>query len=187
MKYAMGVSASIIVSAGLLAAQFLNMPVEIPAVDHAFGEADLIRMRDAEKEHERYLRNIAAAQEILFPFNCGEKVAASIVAVADSVHLSPRIVASTIVVESSCQPAVVSKDGAVGLMQVDRHTWKQYTREELMQPDRNIEIGARILAANIRQTGSTREGLRKYFGVTAGSTASDEYADKILGIAARRN
>jgi len=183
MKYALGVSATILVGAGLLAAQFLNMPVEIPAVKTALGEADVTRMRDAEQKHERYIRSLAAAQDILSPFNCGGEIAASVVAVADDVHVSPLILAGTIVAESSCRASAISKDGAVGLMQVDRHTWMQYSRDELMQPDRNIQIGAHILAASIERTGSTREGLKRYFGVTPGSTASDEYADKILAMA----
>ena len=183
MKYALGVSASIIVSAGLLAAQFLNMPVEAPAVKPALGEAEVLRMRNAERKRESDLRDRVAAENILSPYDCGEEVAASVVAVAATVHVSPRILAGTIVVESSCNAAVVSKDGAVGLMQVDRHTWMQYSQDELMQPDRNIQIGAHILAASIERTGSTREGLKRYFGVTAGSTASDKYADRIMAIA----
>ena len=187
MKYAMGLSATLVVSAGMLVAQWLNAPVEIPAVGKAFGESDLIRMRNDEKEHERVVRSIQDAQRILSAFNCGKDVAVWTAGSAQRYSLSARLVAATIVAESSCQPTVVSKDGAIGLMQVDRHTWKQYTRAELMQPDRNVDIGTHILAANIRRTGSTREGLRQYFGVTPGSNQADLYADKILGLAARRN
>ena len=159
MKYAMGVSASIIVSAGLLAAQFLNMPVEIPAVDHAFGEADLIRMRDSEIQSKRDMRDAEDVGRVWRTCTVTPIQPISVARIARIEQLSPRIVAATIVVESSCQSSVVSKDGAVGLMQVDRHTWKQYTREELMQPDRNIEIGAHILG---RQYSTDRQHQRRF-------------------------
>jgi soluble lytic murein transglycosylase-like protein len=92
-------------------------------------------------------------------------------------------VAATIVAESSCKPSVVSKDGAVGLMQVDCHTWRTYSRTELLNPARNVEVGTTILALYVREGGSNREGLRRYFGVTPGSDQADIYADHILKIA----
>lgn len=56
-----------------------------------------------------------------------------------------------------------------------------------MNPERNADVGADILARYVREGGSTREGLRRYFGVTPGSDQADIYADKVLAIAGRKN
>ena len=95
--------------------------------------------------------------------------------------------AGAIVVESSCNPSVVSKAGATGLMQVMPSVWRQYSRAELKNPEKNIAAGTEILGHYCGQAGSYRGGLRLYFGATAGSDEADLYADKILAIAGRRN
>jgi soluble lytic murein transglycosylase-like protein len=81
---------------------------------------------------------------------------------------------------------VVSKDGAVGLMQVMPSVWKQYSREELFDPDRNLQVGTKILANYIRESGNVRDGLRHYYGILPDSTASDEYADKVISMTRKR-
>ena len=189
MRYALGVSAGILISAGMLAGQWLNMPVQIPASGHAFTEADVLRMRSNEKEAVRRQQDALDAARVFRAISdCHNASLSDIVARAAHIRgLSPRVVAATIVVESSCKSVVLSRSGAIGLMQIDRHTWPQYSRQELLDPARNVEVGTTILASYVRQTGSTREGLKRYFGVTPGSTASDDYADKILARASRRN
>lgn len=94
--------------------------------------------------------------------------------------ISVRVVAADIRVESSCNPRAVSKAGAVGLMQINRHIWK--TGKNLFNHEANIELGTKILAENTHRYG-LRNGLRRYFGVTEGSDASDKYAAKVLLVA----
>jgi len=72
-------------------------------------------------------------------------------------------------------------------MQVMPTVWKQYSRQELMNPEKNIAAGTKILGQYCGQAGSYRGGLRLYFGATAGSDQADIYADKVLAIAGRKN
>ena len=70
-------------------------------------------------------------------------------------------------------------------MQVNTRVWN-YTRADMFDPDRNLNAGTQILAGYIRQSGNVRDGLRHYYGISEGSSASDEYADKVLQISQRR-
>ena len=72
-------------------------------------------------------------------------------------------------------------------MQVMPTVWKQYSRQELMNPEKNIAAGTKILGQYCGQAGSYRGGLRLYFGVSADSDQADIYADKVLAIAGRKN
>ena len=56
-----------------------------------------------------------------------------------------------------------------------------------MNPERNADVGADILERYVKQTGSYREGLKRYFGITPGSDQADIYADKVLTLAGRKN
>lgn len=97
-------------------------------------------------------------------------------------HISAKIVAATVVAESSCNASAVSPKGAVGLMQINLKVWR-YSRQEMMNPARNLQIGTQILADYIHQTGNVRDGLRHYYGIVGNSTDADDYADKILKMA----
>lgn len=150
------------------------------------SEAEMNQQVENDIEQQRVTEDARAAERIIDSpaRGCGQRggrtLALSIARSARANHVSVTLVAATVVTESSCQQTVVSRAGAVGLMQIDRHTWRQYSRQELLNPDRNIEVGTKILAGYVRQTGNTRDGLRHYFGVTEGSTAADDYADRVL-------
>ena len=181
-----------LVAAGtsMLALQWMNLPVEQPHVKvEPLTVERMETIRNAERQVEQRESDERAARAVLVPF--GERCEGFAGLAANSArrhNLRPRLVAAQIVVESGCQPAVVSKAGAVGLMQVEcRHTWRQYSRQELMNPARNADIGADILSHYVKQTGSYREGLKRYFGITPGSDQADIYADKVLTLAGRKN
>ena len=72
-------------------------------------------------------------------------------------------------------------------MQVMPSVWRQYSRQELMNPEKNIEAGTKILGHYCGRAGSYRGGLRLYFGATTGSERADLYADRVLAIAGRKN
>ena len=174
---------------GMLAAQWLNLPVE--RAEFRAEPLTVLKLEsigNAEKEIRQYQLDERAARAVLVPY--GERCAAlSFIAASNARrhNLPPRLVAAQIVVESSCNPSVVSKAGATGLMQVMPSVWRQYSRAELKNPEKNIAAGTEILGQYCGQAGSYRGGLRLYFGATAGSDEADLYADKILAIAGRRN
>jgi soluble lytic murein transglycosylase-like protein len=70
-------------------------------------------------------------------------------------------------------------------MQVNVKVWP-YSKQEMLDPDRNLQAGSKILANYIRESGNVRDGLRHYYGILPDSTASDEYADKVLSMTRRR-
>ena len=172
----------------MLAAQWLNLPVE--RAEFRAEPLTVARMEstiDAEAEFRRNQVDERAARAVLAGFACGEEIPRSVARNAHAHNLPARLVAAQILVESSCQPSVVSPAGATGLMQVMPTVWKQYSRQELMNPEKNIAAGTKILGQYCGQAGSYRGGLRLYFGATAGSDQADIYADKVLAIAGRKN
>ena len=106
--------------------------------------------------------------------------------------LSPDLVAALIWQESGGKPAVYSRSGAVGLMQVmpsdgvaasfmcingpcfsDRPTGKQ-----LEDPEFNIAFGTKYLARQVNRTGNLRDALKSYGPMDVGYY----YADKVLNL-----
>jgi len=173
----------------MLAVQWLNLPVERAKFRaEPLTVAKLENIRNAENEVKRNQSDERAARQVLVSFGPRCAVLASLAAMSARRHnLPPRLVAAQIVVESTCRPAIISKAGATGLMQVMPSVWRQYSRAELMNPEKNIAAGTEILGHYCGHAGSYRGGLRLYFGATTGSEQADIYADKILAIAGRRN
>lgn len=152
----------------------------------SFSKVETEQAKNSGVQNPQNLRDVRAVNHILRPVACRDVAAGDIVDVARRKGIAPRILAAQIVVESSCRPTVVSKAGAVGLMQVMPSVWKKYSQVELLNPVRNMDIGSDILVQYVHQTGSYREGLRRYHGVTEGSDQADIYADKVLSLAGRK-
>jgi soluble lytic murein transglycosylase-like protein len=162
-----------------------NPSAPVPSNVRAFGPVEVEKFRQQEKEHVQLLRETRAAAAVLASGGCrNDGLAESAARYARAYHLPARIVAATIFTESSCRPEAISDAGAVGLMQVNTRVWP-YSRREMLDPDRNLQVGTAILAQYVQSTGNLRDGLRLYFGVSPDSTASDEYADKVLSMARR--
>jgi soluble lytic murein transglycosylase-like protein len=103
------------------------------------------------------------------------------------VGLDPLLIVAVIAVESRFNPIAQSDGGAVGLMQViPRYHVAQFAAgdgESVLDPRTNIELGARVLKAYIRQGGTEVAGLQLYNGASADT--SNGYANKVLGERAR--
>jgi soluble lytic murein transglycosylase-like protein len=184
MRKILQFGALVAAGSGMLVVQWLNLPVERAQFRvEPLTVAKLERIHRADRETKQHQSDERAARAILVPFGQGcETIAGFAASSARRHNLSPRIVAATIATESGCHATVVSKAGAIGLMQVMPSVWR-HSRAELLNPERNADIGADILARCVHEGGSTREGLKRYFGVTPGSDQADIYADKILAMA----
>lgn len=89
-----------------------------------------------------------------------------VVPIARRHQLAPSLVLGLIEVESSGDPDVISRAGAVGLMQVMPAPLiaGRPTRAELLDPARNVETGCTILAANRARIGHQAGALAAYYG-----------------------
>ena len=94
--------------------------------------------------------------------------------------LPVRVLVALIVVESSCRFNVVSNRGAVGLTQVMPRIWK-HSRSDLLDPEKNVSIGAKILADYSRKHG-LRDGLHRYHGLGDDGQA---YVGRVLELSRR--
>ena len=111
---------------------------------------------------------------------------------AEAHDLSPDLVAGLVWYESGGKPGAISRSGAVGLMQVmprDGPAAKfmcvngpcfasRPTRQELEDPEFNLEFGTRMLSGLVSRHQSLRDGLKSYGPAGVGYT----YADKVLAI-----
>jgi hypothetical protein len=102
-------------------------------------------------------------------------------------RIDPRMVAATIVVESSCNQYAISSRGAVGYMQVMPRVWKNRydiaRRYNLFNDRDNLRVGATILSELV-QTYGVWEGVRRYQGTGQDCRTCDAgYTTKILALA----
>ncbi len=111
---------------------------------------------------------------------------------ADQNGLDPNLIAAVMLQESGGQPTVVSASGAVGLMQImprdgisssficgDNPCFKNRPSiTELLDPDENINFGARMLSGLLKTSGSIRNALKAYGPMDVGFY----YADIVLSI-----
>jgi soluble lytic murein transglycosylase-like protein len=131
-----------------------------------------------EQKEKQYKRAIAAARMVYRNNRCRAIFAEATGRVAVDYGLSPRLLAGLVFVESSCNPNAVSGQKSVGLTQVNPVVWK-FKNDELLDPEKNLRIGASILSAYIRKFGLV-EGLHHYNGM--GGKAGD-YSTKVLSAA----
>ena len=106
--------------------------------------------------------------------------------------IDPNLIAAVMLQESGGQPTVISTSGAVGLMQImprdgiassficgDNPCFKNRpTINELLDPNYNIDFGARLLSGLMKTSGSTRYALKAYGPMDVGYY----YADFVLSI-----
>jgi soluble lytic murein transglycosylase-like protein len=100
-------------------------------------------------------------------------------------HVSPVVVAAVVVYESHANPNLCGRD--CGLMQVNTKVW-HYSRKTLLNPQRNLDIGASILASYVRRFGLI-DGLHHYNGLGSRDCPTDRmaYAGVVLRIAGKRS
>ena len=111
------------------------------------------------------------------------RLAESIVASAIKHDLSPRLIASIMIVESRGNAFAISGKDAVGIMQIHLPTWGQTADREginLFRIEDNIDFGARILKTYVRQFGLW-QGVKRYNGFMADNPTSMQSADEYVG------
>jgi soluble lytic murein transglycosylase-like protein len=100
------------------------------------------------------------------------------------VGLDPLLILAVMAVESRFNPFAESVVGAQGLMQVipKFHQDKigEAGDEALLDPVKNIEVGALVLKESIRRMGGLETGLQQYAGAL--SDSSSGYTNKVLAI-----
>jgi soluble lytic murein transglycosylase-like protein len=114
--------------------------------------------------------------------NSRTRIAESIVASAKKHDLSPKLLASIVIVESQGNPFAISGQDAVGIMQIHLPTWGDTADREninLFRIEDNIDFGARILKDYVSRFGMS-EGVRRYNGFIPGEPTLEQSSTKYL-------
>lgn len=127
-----------------------------------------------ERTERKIKRAIATARMVYRANGCRDTFSDITGRTAYEYRLSPRLLAAIVFVESSCKADAISGRNSVGLMQVNPRVWGH--REELKDPVKNMQIGAKILKTYINRYGLV-EGLHAYNGF---GNPTNEYVEKIL-------
>jgi len=134
----------------------------------------------------------AVADFIAKRYRVAQDAAANFVGLAyragGELKIDPLLILAVMAVESRYNPVAESSLGAKGLMQVmpKFHLEKLADRggeSALLDPDVNIEVGARILREYLRRFGETETALQMYGG--AFDEPTSQYAAKVLAERAR--
>ena len=170
------VTSILILSALLAIAQrFVNPEMPKPIKVIAPTEQTLREEMRREQLEREYKRAAATAKAIYRRSGCRSTFAVETGRAAVDYGISPRVLAALVFVESSCNPNAVSGRASVGLCQVNPLVW-HYTQAELKNPNRNLRIGASILASYVHRFG-LKEGLHHFNGM---GNPTDEYSSKVL-------
>jgi soluble lytic murein transglycosylase-like protein len=139
------------------------------------AEKDIKEGFKHDQKRKQIQRSIKIARLVYRQLGCRPTYAEATGRIAVEYNLPARLLAAVVFVESSCNPNAVSDRYSVGLTQVNPK-YHRYTRAELKDPQRNLEIGASILSTYIRRYGLI-EGLHAYNGF---GNPTDEYSTKVL-------
>ena len=82
--------------------------------------------------------------------------------VAARYSVEPALVQAVIAAESAYNPAAVSPDGAIGLMQLLPATAVEYDEVDLCDPVANVEVGTQHLARLLRRYRNISHALAAY-------------------------
>jgi soluble lytic murein transglycosylase-like protein len=146
--------------------------------------------RLAEAAEQKAIDETAAevrrTEDFLKRHNVGEtnrtRIAESIVASSKKHEISPRLLASIVIVESRGNPFAISGQESVGVMQIHVPTWGDAADREqinLFRIEDNVDLGARILKDYVRRFGMS-EGIKRYNGFIPGEPAYEESAQRYL-------
>ena len=157
---------------------FLNLNPPCPIRVYELTEGNIKEQVRQEHLKKAYARAARIAAFVYRQNGCRTTFAALTGKYAVDLGISPRILAALVFVESSCNPNVVSTRASVGLTQVNEKVWK-YSWKTLKDPDRNLKIGATILAKYVHLYGLV-EGLHHYNGL---GNPTNEYAERVFDAA----
>jgi soluble lytic murein transglycosylase-like protein len=135
-------------------------------------------------DQESFRKSFFDASRVYGRAGCGDIYLAELTArSAQKTGLPANVIAALISVESTCNPLAVSKDGDVGLTQVQVKVWagkyNNFRDKNLLRQEDSIDVGMEILAENVKIWG-LRQGIRHYNG--AGENA-ELYAAKVMQLA----
>jgi len=150
-------------------------PISVTAPTEQSIKEDIRHDFEREQLEKRYHRAAVVAGRIYRKNHCRQTYSNLTGQVAVDYGVSPAVLAALVFVESSCNPNAVSGRKSVGLTQVNPLVWK-YTKSQLMDPERNLRIGAQILASYTHKHGLV-EGLHRYNGL---GNHTNSYAEKVL-------
>lgn len=144
--------------------------------------AEEIKEGFKQEVQDRTLNKAAAQAQAVFASHHAVLKHAKLVAkYALAHHIPVRLLAAVVYAESTGNDRAISIQGDVGLMQVNAKIW-HYSRGELLNPERNMQVGSRILGALIHQYG-TVEGLHHYNGM---GRQDNSYATHVFQVAGYR-
>lgn len=127
-----------------------------------------------EQNQKKIRQAVSIAAQVYRRNGCKPTYAESTGRVAVEFGLSARVLAGLVFVESSCNPSARSGSDSIGLTQVNPKVWGH--RKDLRDPEKNLRIGASILAGYIHRFGLVK-GLHAYNGF---GNSTNEYAEKVL-------
>ena len=153
-----------------------------PLCARAYSPEDLRAEFAREQKQKEYDRVEHIARKLFRSYGCRADLAPATARSAVDHNLNIRILTALIFVESSCRANAVSSKDAVGPTQVNWRVWRQYSRQQLLDPETNVRAGSKILAGYIRRYG-LREGLHAYNGF---GDPTNAYADKVFLVAGYR-
>ena len=153
-------------------------PVVLTAQDSMRLEAGLSRA-EQRRPLERYFARFSKDTALV------RRVARAVVRQAHEEQVAASLVAAVLVTENTTlKPWAESHVGAVGLMQVMPMHAGQLgcASADLVDVDSNICHGTRILARNLRRTGSSSAALLRYNGCVRGTNTPDchRYPGRVL-------
>lgn len=166
----------------LLSAESFSLQALVAEGPIAAGGAETPLQRE-----QRYMTEYIAKRYRVSESAVSEYVAAAYRA-GDRYSLDPLLILAVMAVESRYNPVAESGVGAKGLMQVmpKFHPEKLVDHggeEALLEPEVNIQVGARILREYQRRFHDTEAALQMYAGAYDEPTA--QYAGKVLAEKAR--
>lgn len=114
-----------------------------------------------------------------------DRIARAIVHEASQLQVEPSLLTGILLTENArLEPDAVSRQGAIGLMQVMRFHAGEYdcASDDLWQVESNICHGARVLGYYLKRTGDVRRALRRYNGCVSGKHTPNcwRYPSKVL-------
>jgi soluble lytic murein transglycosylase-like protein len=137
--------------------------------------------------NSNFNKDLFDASRVYGRAGCGDVVLAEETArAAEKTGLPASLIAAEIATESSCNPLAVSRDGGVGLTQIMPKIWaskyNNFRDKNLLRQEDSIEVGAEILAENVRLYGM-RDGIRRYNG---SGVDAEQYATRVMTLAGVR-
>ena len=154
-----------------------------------FGDSNLSRVVQRRSRSFELFRNMgpkSARRRIVRDLPYGEIIDR----VANRLQVDSLLLASVMEAESGFNPYAISPQGALGLMQVMPDTAGYRTVEDLMEPEVNVEVGARYLAHLLEQfdgnlalalaSYNAGPGIVKQYGGMPPFPETRRYVDRVL-------